>query len=32
LAQAKTESINYARAEAALKRALLRLKVGEKER
>jgi len=31
LAQAKAESINYARAEAALKRSLLRLKVAEKE-
>jgi F-type H+-transporting ATPase subunit epsilon len=32
LAQAKTESLNYARAEAALQRALLRLKVSEKGR
>ena len=32
LAQAKTETLNYVRAEAALKRSLLRLKVGEKER
>lgn len=32
LAQAKTEAIDYARAEAALKRALIRINIAEKGR